>query len=246
MLTISLDKFIYPTVLACLFLFSMFTTILSRFTRLLTHKKIQKTYPSFKSQWRDTALSLIAPIFFMPSAWLCSYLSDKNFGFIYHDVHQYGLLYFVFSLFLVTIVHDTYYYWVHRLLHTRFLFETIHSVHHVSHNPSAVTFFAMHPLEDVLMSLSIPLCALLFPMCDLAFELAYFLYLSQAAYAHSGFEWFKTRRHSKCFNTSYAHNMHHQYLGVNYSYFYNIWDRIGGTLCAYPTPDPATRLDQHS
>lgn len=234
----SLDKFLYLILVACLLAFSFLTAVYYRF---LTHKKIQTPYPAFRSQLRDAALSLIAPMFFLPSALICGYLSKNNIGFVYHDIHQYGVCYFVFSLFLVTLVHDTYYYWLHRLLHTRFLFEAIHSVHHVTRNPTVVSFFAMHPLEDILMSLSIPLCAFLFPISDLAFNGAYFLYLMQAIYAHSGFEWFKTQKHSICFNTSYAHNMHHQFMGVNYSYFYNIWDRIGGTLCTYPVQDCRNR-----
>ena len=237
MIANSLDAYFYPILVVGLLLFSAFTVIFHRYTGFLNRKKIQSKHPNFTSQLRDAALSLIAPVFFLPSAWLCSYLSQNNMGFIYHDIDQYGLAYLVFSLFLVTLVHDTYYYWVHRLLHTRFLFKKIHAVHHASRNPTVVTFFAMHPLEDVLMSLSIPLCAFLFPMNDVAFECAYFLYLAQAIYAHSGFEWFKTQKPSSFFNTSYAHNLHHQYTKVNYSYFYNIWDRIGGTLCPYPASD---------
>lgn len=240
MLPYSLDKFVYLILVACLLAFSLLTAAY----RLLITKKIQKTYPTFRSQLRDAILSLITPMFFIPSILICSYLSRNHIGFIYHDIHQYGMCYFIFSLFLVTLVHDTYYYWIHRLLHTRFLFEAIHSVHHVSCNPTVVTFFAMHPLEDILMSLSIPLCAFIFPINDTVFTGAYFLYLTQAIYAHSGFEWFKTKKHSICFNTSYAHNMHHQFMGVNYSYFYNIWDRIGGTLCTYPMQNASHRRNK--
>ncbi len=221
------ENFFFPLIVGVLLLFSLLTVI---FRKRCANKKIQKNYPPFKMCLRDTGLSLLAPLFFFPSALLCYYLSKHNYGFSYHAIAQYGSGYFIVSLFLITLVHDTYYYWMHRLLHTPWLFKKIHAVHHRSRNPTVLTFFAMHPLESALMAFSIPLCVVIFPVCDLAFNVAYAMYMAQAIYAHSGFEYFKTHTTSRYFTTSHSHNLHHQAVRCNYSYFYNIWDRCCGTL----------------
>jgi len=222
-----LANYFYPLILLGLLVFCGLTAYFKAF---FASRKIQAAYPSAKMVWRDTGLSFLAPMFFLPSAALCAYFSHHHWGFVYHDIGQYGKFYFVFSLVLVTLVHDTYYYWFHRLLHTRWLYQKIHSVHHTTKNPCVMTFFAMHPLELALMALSIPLCAFLFPICDAAFNVAYGLYMVQTIYGHSGFDSIHSKKISTWFTTSHLHNLHHQVVRCNYSYFYNGWDRLCGTL----------------
>lgn len=44
-------------------------------------------------------------------------------------------------------VHDTYFYWSHRLLHHPRVFPVVHALHHQSTNPSPFAALAFHPLE---------------------------------------------------------------------------------------------------
>ena len=65
----------------------------------------------------------------------------------YWDIGKYGVPYFLFSIILMILVHDTYFYWTHRLMHARSIFRLVHRVHHLSTNPSPWAAMAFHPLE---------------------------------------------------------------------------------------------------
>ena len=68
---------------------------------------------------------------------------------IYQGWQTYGSWYFFVSGFLLMVLHDTYFYWTHRLMHHKNLFNAFHLVHHKSTNPSPWAAYAFHPLEAV-------------------------------------------------------------------------------------------------
>ena len=53
------------------------------------------------------------------------------------------------SLLLILFLHDTYYYWLHRLFHLKSVYRKVHLVHHKSIRTSAFTSFSFHPFESV-------------------------------------------------------------------------------------------------
>jgi 4-alpha-methyl-delta7-sterol-4alpha-methyl oxidase len=62
---------------------------------------------------------------------------------------------FVFFVY----VDDFLYYWMHRAMHTRWLFKRVHGVHHRILTPWAITGHYMHPVEFVLtgaLALAVP------------------------------------------------------------------------------------------
>ncbi len=59
----------------------------------------------------------------------------KNYTLLYNNVADYGIAYLIFSVALALIIHDTYFYWMHRLLHHRRIFRHTHLLHHKSTNP---------------------------------------------------------------------------------------------------------------
>lgn len=61
---------------------------------------------------------------------------------------------------LLVLLHDAYFYWCHRLLHTRMLIG-FHDVHHRSTVPTPLSAMAMHPVEAVLEGLFVPIVAVL-------------------------------------------------------------------------------------
>jgi sterol desaturase/sphingolipid hydroxylase (fatty acid hydroxylase superfamily) len=69
---------------------------------------------------------------------------------LYSQISERGWLYY-FALFPVLFfIHDTYFYWIHRLMHHPVLFRWFHLVHHRSTNPSPWAAYAFHPLEAFL------------------------------------------------------------------------------------------------
>src|SRR5262245_38903284 len=51
---------------------------------------------------------------------------------MYLRIDQHGWTWFVISVVLSILVHDTYFYWTHRLMHHPRLFRLMHRTHHLS------------------------------------------------------------------------------------------------------------------
>src|SRR5580765_5269059 len=77
-------------------------------------------------------------------------------------------LYFAFTVGLLIVLQDTYFYWTHRAMHHRLLFRRMHLVHHLSRNPSPWAAYAFHPGEAIVHAAFVPMVALVIPLHQLA------------------------------------------------------------------------------
>jgi sterol desaturase/sphingolipid hydroxylase (fatty acid hydroxylase superfamily) len=152
----------------------------------------------------------------------------------YENIDTHGWLYAFIAFPIMLLVHDTYFYWVHRLMHYPKLFRLFHLVHHKSNNPSPWAAYAFHPLEAVLESLIFVVFLFTIPVHSIHLKFFFIFSLLYNVYGHLGFELYPKNFHKhwlgKWMNTSVAHNMHHQYFTGNYGLYFTIWDRIAGTL----------------
>jgi Delta7-sterol 5-desaturase len=132
------------------------------------------------------------------------------------------------------LIHDSYFYWMHRTMHYPKLFKLFHLVHHKSNNPSPWAAYAFHPLEAVLESLIFVVFLFTIPVHSIHLLLFFIFSLIYNVYGHLGFELypkgFSTHWFGKWINTSVSHNMHHQYFKGNYGLYFTIWDRLMGTM----------------
>ena len=152
----------------------------------------------------------------------------------YTNIRQYGLAYAIIAFPLMLLIHDTYFYWIHRIMHHPRLFRLFHLTHHKSNNPSPWAAYAFHPLEAVLESLIFVLFLFTIPVHSLHLKFFFIFSLIYNVYGHLGYELYPRHfsKHwlGKWLNTSVAHNMHHQYFKGNYGLYFTIWDRAMGTL----------------
>ncbi len=157
------------------------------------------------------------------------------FGFtqIYLDISDYPLWWLPVSLFLAVLIHDTYFYWAHRLIHHPKLFRHVHLVHHKSTNPSPWTAYALHFTEGIIEAMVAPFILLLVPMHPLAIATFVLVALIQNVYGHLGYEimpkWFRKSFLFEMMITSVHHNIHHAKFKGNYGYYFRIWDRLMST-----------------
>lgn len=134
------------------------------------------------------------------------------------------------AIFLGLAVHDTYFYWMHRLVHHPKIFKLVHLTHHKSTNPSPFASYAFHWIEAISEGLVVPLVLFLTPTDALslyAFILSAFVI---NVYGHLGHELMpKGFRYSVLFevlNSSTYHNLHHCKFKGNYGLYTRIWDRL--------------------
>ena len=197
-------------------------------------KKIQVKFPAISDYRREFLFSVSTSLIFAVLGYLFFFGPVAKYTFIYKDIHAHSLFYFFFSVVLTLIVHDTYFYWTHRLMHHPRLFKYFHKVHHLSTNPSPWAAMAFHPLEAVVEFGIIAVVPFLFPIHPLAIALFLLIMMIYNVYGHLGFELyprgFSQSKVGKWINTSVNHNQHHEYFTGNYGLYFLWWDRWMGTL----------------
>jgi lathosterol oxidase len=195
--------------------------------------KIQQRYPLKKSVFIEIKNSFISMLIFGVVIFFTIWAGKKGWTLAYTPMSLHGKPYFFISILLMIILHDTYFYWTHRLLHWKPLFKAVHKTHHLSINPTPFAAYAFHPVEAVIEVGIIPLVAFKIPPFgpSIAIFSVYSLLLN--VIGHLGFEifpkGFATHKLFKWHNTSTHHNMHHRLVKYNFGLYFNFWDRIMGT-----------------
>jgi lathosterol oxidase len=157
----------------------------------------------------------------------------RQYTLIYDKINDFPGWYIGLSVVLSLVIHDTYFYWMHRLLHHKKLFKHAHVLHHKSTNPSPWTSYSFHLFEAVIEGLVLVPIVFLLPMHPfsiLLFTVAAFII---NVYGHLGYEitpkWFRYTWLFEAFNTSVHHNLHHSKFKGNYGLYFRLWDRVMGT-----------------
>jgi sterol desaturase/sphingolipid hydroxylase (fatty acid hydroxylase superfamily) len=206
--------------------------------------RIQKMFPKKKDYYREIGYSSMTFLIFAGYAFLIFQTPLRKYTNLYQDISLYGMPYFFGSILAVIFLHDTYFYWTHRLMHHPRLFKYFHLVHHKSTNPSPWAAYSFHPLEGIVEGGIILLAVFVLPLHPYAVLLFVVFSLFFNIYGHLGYEivpkkWMDSRI-GKWINTSTSHNMHHKYFSDNYSLYFRFWDVIMHTT----HPKYKDRLDQ--
>lgn len=214
--------------------FVIFTICLSR---LIPKRRLaKKPMPHWRQIAHEVIFSSSAAIVMLAAdVWIT--ISDTQIAPThYTDFGQYGFAYAAFLTFLLFVLHDTAFYWSHRALHHKSLFNAFHRVHHDSVEPTAFTTFSFHPVEAVVQNLSslVPMVALIFlpwhesSLIVFSLGVVYFNIIG-----HLGFEIYPKSWHKlpvlRWKTTAYHHYMHHQRSGGNYGLYFRFWDKLCGT-----------------
>jgi Delta7-sterol 5-desaturase len=201
----------------------------------LSWKKIQHRFPQSKDYGREIGYSLLTIAIFA----LVPLLILKNPALLRHTsyythISEHGWAYFFLAFPLLFIIHDTYFYWTHRLMHNRRLFPLFHLVHHRSTNPSPWAAYSFHPLEAVVEAGIFVLFLFTLPVHPLHLIIFFLLMIIYNVYGHLGYELYPRgfNRHplGRWINTSVNHNLHHQYFRGNYGLYFTFWDRLMKTI----------------
>lgn len=204
-------------------------------------RKIQRHFPTLSQNIRDMSSSILSSFIFT----LCVAvpLGTKYFqknGLCDLDVH-YSWSYAISSSLLILALHETYFYWSHRLLHTKWLYDHIHYVHHLARNPSPYSVLLLHPIEALMQGIFYTSTFFFIPTTRQHLGIFYFVMHLQDWYVHLGYEIYPANwpRHwlGKWLVTSVAHNLHHSGRKGrgSYSFYTNFWDKLCGTeIKGYP------------
>lgn len=204
------------------------------FRRKFFYKKIQQKFPANNDYIRELGFSLITMFIFSSIIVILNSPSIIIYTTRYQLINEYGWFYY-FSVFpILFIMHDLYFYIMHRIMHHPSLFKYIHLVHHKSTNPSPWAAYAFHPLEAIIEQGIVIIFYFTLPIHISHLAIFFLFSIIYNVYGHLGYELypkgFNKNWFGKWINTSINHNQHHQFFKGNYGLYTLIWDRIFDTI----------------
>ena len=81
--------------------------------------KIQQKFPENKHILREIGYSFLTIAIFSTVGTLIFILRKHGYTKIYTNFSDHSVAYFIFSVVLFIVMHDTYFYWSHRLMHSK-------------------------------------------------------------------------------------------------------------------------------
>ncbi|WP_207492496.1 sterol desaturase family protein [Aridibaculum aurantiacum] len=203
------------------------------FPRRMKKNKIQGRSAGKADFIREVGYSVTTSLIFAVIGFLVLYTPFKQYTLVYDQLDAFPWWYLPVSVVLSLVIHDTYFYWMHRLLHHRKIFRLAHLVHHKSTNPSPFASYSFHFIESIAEGGILVLLPMVLPMHPLAIMLFIVIGFIINVYGHLGYEIMpRWVRHSFLFqviNTSVHHNLHHSKFKGNYGLYFRHWDRLRGT-----------------
>ncbi len=196
----------------------------------------RRRWPAFGQIVRECCFSLTTQLIFLAVAIWTTGQTQWIAVHMYTDIDSHGWAYFALTVFLVFLMHDTAFYWSHRLMHHRLLFDRIHRVHHQSVDPTPFATSAFHPAEAVVEALAAMAPLAIYTTMDWHPAVPAIWGIGQILFnviGHLGFEIYPRnwlRIPLLCWKTPALHHyMHHQRVGGNYGLYFRFWDRLCGT-----------------
>ena len=137
----------------------------------------------------------------------------------------------------MVVMHDAWFYWMHRTLHLKALFRRAHHAHHLSRTPTSWAAYSFAPIEAVFESIYIPVMFVIVSHVAPIQPWALFIFLghqiARNAIGHSGFElaWpgFTRSPLTGWLTTTTHHDLHHTEGRYNFGLYFTWWDRMMGT-----------------
>ncbi len=158
---------------------------------------------------------------------------ELGFTRIYLQPERYGLWYVGFSLLLVVVLQDTYFYFTHRLSHHPKCYKWMHQGHHHSKNPTPWTAFAFDPAEALIQAIYLIGITLLLPIHISVLGALVMIMTMGALFHHFGVRLFEDSALGKWLGSWVVgcthHWLHHRKYKVHYSLYFTFWDRVLGT-----------------
>ena len=201
----------------------------------LTNAKLPGLYDGRTAQIRsEIGWSLIsALIYAAPAGALAWGWQTHGWTKIYSEFGTYPLWWLPLSILVYLLLHDSWFFWTHRLMHVPAVYKKVHAVHHASRNPTAWAAMSFHPWESISGAILIPALVLLSPIHYAALLTGLTIMTVMGVTNHMGWEIFPRRfvngPAGQWLITATHHQRHHEKYRCNYGLYFRFWDRLCGT-----------------
>ncbi|XP_066268394.1 lathosterol oxidase-like [Branchiostoma lanceolatum] len=196
--------------------------------RLLQHPQMLKDQVKLEIQyacWSVPYMSLPTCVMFL--------LEVRGYSKLYDNIDDTSLGYLSLArdAILFLFFTDMLIYWIHRGLHHRLLYKTLHKPHHKWKVPTPFASHAFHPLDGFAQSFPYHLYPFLFPLHK-GLYLGLFLFVNVWTVSIHDGDFRVPDTLKPIVNGSAHHTDHHLFFDYNYGQFFTLWDRIGGSFRA--------------
>jgi sterol desaturase/sphingolipid hydroxylase (fatty acid hydroxylase superfamily) len=186
--------------------------------------------PYRTNQFRqEVAWSMVTALIFSVAGAVTVLIWQQGYTKVYTDVTLYGWWYLPVSLILSMLIHETYYYWIHRWMHKPKIFRLVHKVHHDSNITSPWTAFSFHPLEGALQAIVLPVTLLIIPMHPGVILTQLTLMTFSSVINHLDIEIYPKRFHKHAIGKwligATHHALHHRQFRYNFGLYFTFWDK---------------------
>ena len=188
-------------------------------------------------KWKTLRNELIFASFFgLFTGYLIGFLTStlNRFGFIQFKSGSASWWVIALEYALYFAAFDTWFYWMHRLMHKEPMYTLVHKIHHFSTSPTIFTTFSVNSLESLINGGFVAIFTALFSVHHATMALIVPTNVIMGIYVHMGYEffprWWNKSWATKWFITTTFHDQHHRYFNFNYGGYTTIWDRVCGTI----------------
>jgi len=182
-----------------------------------------------KQFYTEVKWSLVTSILFALAGAFTAFLWQKGYTKLYTNASEYGVWYLPISLLISMLIHETYYYWLHRWMHKPKVFKLLHKVHHDSNTTSPWTAFSFHPLEGLLQAIVLPLTIMILPMHVYVLLTQLTLMTFSSVINHLEIEVYPANFHKhllgKWMIGATHHSLHHKQFKYNFGLYFTFWDK---------------------
>ncbi len=133
------------------------------------------------------------------------------------------------------LIEDFSFYWLHRALHTPFLYKHVHKMHHTFKQPNGWAVAYAHYLEYIFVNATgVFLGPILLKSHVITMWIWIVVRLLEGVDGHSGYDfWFSPFRYFPFRPGANVHDYHHSHNIGNYGSFFTFWDKLCGTDMSY-------------
>ena len=197
------------------------------------NRKINKReYPQNQFK-KEVFWSMLTAIVFSVVGAISALAWQRGYTAIYLNINDYPLLWFPISIIVAMFIHETYYYWLHRLMHHPKIYKQVHQVHHDSKITSAWTAFSFHPIEGFLEALIMPVIIIIVPMHLYAILFHLSIMTITAAINHLDIEVYPRNLFGNLLGKHVIgathHSHHHKFYRYNFGLYFTFWDKWSKT-----------------
>lgn len=199
------------------------------FREKYSNKVLTRKMPTRDQIQRELKLSIYSTFVFGAVTIGLIWIWQQGYTRIYTDPFQYPLWYMPISIAIFLLLHDTYYYWLHKWMHhSRWLIK-VHNAHHQSVNTTVWTSFSFHPVESFLQAIIVPILLVLVPMHPIAILIVLLIMTVSAIINHAGVEVYPGKpsfdKFRKYVIGATHHDIHHRRANKNFGLYFTFWDR---------------------